>query len=506
MLKVKKIEELVLGQNHPNLATTYNNLATIYQTNGLFEKSRPLLIRATNIYRKVLGDRNVSYALALLNLAGEYEKTGQHEKALPMMQEALGIYAEKGGKQSYLYIKNLNILADLYVNMKQYSKAWLLIDQNLQQIIGCDLSKRGQFNWLDSLKNIQFSSNRAIDHSVAALGTAYRILQEDSTYRQSKEIQMDLIDLANIWLHRAKVNMSHERGKLRLIAQTNDWLHRSLEIMDPAVDQRKAFEYADLNKSVLLLQATRSKSIYHFGDLPDSISLIEKKLHNKYSKLEAFVNEKRPQKELDSLSSILIETNQELVELDDYIKQSFPKYHEFKQRKVLLKLESLQKLLKDKTAVIEYVISDSAVHIFKLTNKKLSWKVIPMDKNLLENNIDALHSSLSNYSLIHRQEKKAYRQYTLKAYWFYQQLLKPVLDSNSSINNLVIITDGILGHLPFESFLTMPAPQSLSDYHRLAYLIKDYNVSYNYSAAIWKENEEALRAGNNGQMLAMAAN
>ena len=141
---------------------------------------------------------------------------------------------------------------------------------------------------------------------------------------------------------------------------------------------------------------------------------------------------------------------------------------------MLLKLESLQKLLKDKTAVIEYVISDSAVHIFKLTNKKLSWKVIPMDKNLLENNIDALHSSLSNYSLIHRQEKKAYRQYTLKAYWFYQQLLKPVLDSNSSINNLVIITDGILGHLPFESFLTMPAPQSLSDYHRLAYLIKDY--------------------------------
>ena len=121
---------------------------------------------------------------------------------------------------------------------------------------------------------------------------------------------MDLIDLANIWLHRAKVNMSHERGKLRLIAQTNDWLHRSLEIMDPAVDQRKGFEYADLNKSVLLLQATRSKSIYHFGDLPDSISLIEKKLHDKYSKLEAFVNEKRPQKELDSLSSILIETNQ----------------------------------------------------------------------------------------------------------------------------------------------------------------------------------------------------
>jgi len=117
-----------------------------------------------------------------------------------------------------------------------------------------------------------------------------------------------------------------------------------------------------------------------------------------------------------------------------------------------------------------------------------------------------LHKALSNYQLVTKDKNKAYRNYTEKAYWFYQNTLEPVLKEAKDIQNLIIVSDGELGHLPFETFLVEPAPQSLTDYHELHYLVNDYNISYNYSATLWKENKQAPAPKNNGQILAMAAN
>ena len=80
------------------------------------------------------------------------------------------------------------------------------------------------------------------------------------------------------------------------------------------------------------------------------------------------------------------------------------------------------------------------------------------------------------------------------------------MKETKNIENLIIITDGELGHLPFETFLTKIAPQEETDYTNLPYLVKNYNISYNYSATLWKENVESNAPSNNGQILAMAAN
>ena len=69
------------------------------------------------------------------------------------------------------------------------------------------------------------------------------------------------------------------------------------------------------------------------------------------------------------------------------------------------------------------------------------------------------------------------------------------------------MTDGKLGHLPFETFLVENAPQSETDYAQLPYLINQYKISYNYSASLWQENKKKVRTTTkNGQVLAMAAN
>jgi len=92
------------------------------------------------------------------------------------------------------------------------------------------------------------------------------------------------------------------------------------------------------------------------------------------------------------------------------------------------------------------------------------------------------------------------------AHWFYKKLLTPVLKDQTGVKNLIIVTDGELGHLPFETFLVEQAPQQVTPYKNLYYLIQDYTISYNYSATLWQENKEAHKSKNNGQLLAVAAN
>jgi CHAT domain-containing protein len=70
-------------------------------------------------------------------------------------------------------------------------------------------------------------------------------------------------------------------------------------------------------------------------------------------------------------------------------------------------------------------------------------------------------------------------------YELYDLLLAGVLaDFNPSPNSLLrIIPDDILAKLPFELLLT--SPSSAKPYAALPYLVRQYAVSYHYSATLW---------------------
>ncbi len=66
------------------------------------------------------------------------------------------------------------------------------------------------------------------------------------------------------------------------------------------------------------------------------------------------------------------------------------------------------------------------------------------------------------------------------------------------------MTDGELGKLPFEIFLTQQATP-FRNYKELSYLINQYSISYNYSATLMKENLNKEDIHDNGKIFAFAA-
>jgi tetratricopeptide (TPR) repeat protein len=64
------LREKALGPNHPDVATSLNNLALLYKDQGAYAKAEPLLARALDINEKVLGPNHPDVAKSLNNLAG----------------------------------------------------------------------------------------------------------------------------------------------------------------------------------------------------------------------------------------------------------------------------------------------------------------------------------------------------------------------------------------------------------------------------------------------------
>ena len=67
-----RIWQKVLGPEHPDTATSLNNLAVLYQAMGEYAKAEPLLQEALRIRQKVLGPEHPDTAQSLNNLAALY--------------------------------------------------------------------------------------------------------------------------------------------------------------------------------------------------------------------------------------------------------------------------------------------------------------------------------------------------------------------------------------------------------------------------------------------------
>lgn len=63
------IREKTLGENHPAVAATLNNLAVLYGKRGKYKEAEPLCKRALEIREKVLGKEHPDVAKQLNNLA-----------------------------------------------------------------------------------------------------------------------------------------------------------------------------------------------------------------------------------------------------------------------------------------------------------------------------------------------------------------------------------------------------------------------------------------------------
>ncbi|MFB2973992.1 tetratricopeptide repeat protein [Aerosakkonema sp. BLCC-F183] len=128
-----------LGEFHPDVAQSLNNLANLYYSQGRYQEAEPLYQEALAMRKRLLGEFHPNVAQSLNDLALLYNSQGRYQEAEPLYQEALAMYKRLLGEFHPYVATSLNNLAYLYYSQGRYQEAEPLLQEELQireQVLG----------------------------------------------------------------------------------------------------------------------------------------------------------------------------------------------------------------------------------------------------------------------------------------------------------------------------------------------------------------------------------
>ena len=88
-----------LGEDHPDVAISYNNLAALYECQGRYTEAEPLYQKALSLRQRLLGEDHPDVAICYNNLAELYKSQGRYTEAEPLYQKALAICEQQLGTE-----------------------------------------------------------------------------------------------------------------------------------------------------------------------------------------------------------------------------------------------------------------------------------------------------------------------------------------------------------------------------------------------------------------------
>jgi tetratricopeptide (TPR) repeat protein len=130
-----------LGDEHPDVATSLNNLAYLYEAQGRFSEAEALYERALELNQRLLDEEHSSVVSSLNNLAHLYEAQGRCSEAEPLYLKALALNKKLLGEEHPSVAASLNYLAHLFNSQGRYGEAEPLYLQSLelnQRQLGAD--------------------------------------------------------------------------------------------------------------------------------------------------------------------------------------------------------------------------------------------------------------------------------------------------------------------------------------------------------------------------------
>jgi tetratricopeptide (TPR) repeat protein len=133
--RVLAIREQALGPDHPDTATSLNNLAGLLDTTGDYDAARPLYERALAISEQALGPDHPNTATSLNNLAYLLVTTGDYDAARPLYERALAIREQALGPDHPSTVNSLQRLGVLLRDKGDLTEAEPLLRELLKRQI-----------------------------------------------------------------------------------------------------------------------------------------------------------------------------------------------------------------------------------------------------------------------------------------------------------------------------------------------------------------------------------
>ncbi len=433
-------------------------------------------------------------------IAFAYLQMGDIFKQLPNFDLALQYFetAQKHCLKAYGYkhretAKPLISMGDIYLQKKQSTQAYQKYQEALQCLLPDSISIQNPDAISTYFQKTQLQPDRDIGIALERIGDALAQIYDSQT---KEENLISILSHYENALHIfSSIRMSYLNQSDKLFWGSS--LHNIYEKAIHAAYQlsesnpkylNKVFGLIERSKGAVLLASIQEMEARQFANIPDSLSEQITQLKNNIAHLSYQKNSTTIQN-LPTLEDVLFAKKRALDTLLLSIARKYPHYKNWQQDLQLTSLSQLQaQVLTSNNLLLSYFIGEQKGYIAAVQQDKVTISVIP-NPSLVQENTAKLHRALSDRSALRKAPQKSFQQYTKSAYWLYENLIAKALQ-NFEGNQLIIVPDGQLGYIPFETLLTaLPYSSKRRHYKQLPYLLKDYNVSYTYSATLLEKSK-----------------
>ena len=496
-----EITEANYGKDKFNVAGIYFDLAALYKKMNRFEEAEDLTTRALNIFEKSQGRNSKDVTASIELLAGIYLSKGAYDQAIDYYKEALEYYANqslKGPDRANTY---LNIGA-AYTYKKEFGEAKRYFDLSAQALF-YDNSKPFVFDQVTD----RIKLRRLLDEKRDYFKALYQVSQ-NAGYLDSI-LQNDLHGLAlEEYFQR---ELSEQEARTFYLADAF-WRYEgaieNLIQLNESDHVKNAFEISEKSKSRLLAESFRSAEARQIAGISEEYLEKEHQINVDlaYYDKQLFKEEHESETPNDSLIALfksrLFDLKQDKEEMLATFRTEFPSYHKLKYQEQVVSIEDVQELLNEDQTLIEYFVGDSSVFIFVISSDDYHLKTVTRDFPLEEWVVD-FREKIYGYWMLGQEEGDENRRigFVQPAYQLYEKLISPIEDLLTE--QLIIVPDGLLNFVPFEALIS-EIPGNYKEIKEYAYLIKKYQISYNYSATLFNELSGRKRRSAKNSLLAFA--
>jgi CHAT domain-containing protein len=273
------------------------------------------------------------------------------------------------------------------------------------------------------------------------------------------------------------------------------------------------FRLMELNKNTQLLQNLKSSETAKLGGVSPEIVQEESQLKKEIADLEKAMLDAARAGEKDAQKAIETQIIDSRAAYDRFLakmQEEAPQYYKLKYEANPYQLKEIQQILDQKTVLIEYHEDHDYFYSLLISKEDVKFQISYYDKKKKgkhwEEKVEDFRKLLTDVRALKDNPKTQFDAFTAITWEFYHDILQlDELLKGVDANHLIFIPSDALNFIPFEVLLTKEVKADQTDYSNLPYLMKDYAISYSYSASLLLENKGKNQSYFGGEMLGFAA-
>lgn len=427
-----------------------------------FNEAEKTFFQSINIFKQLKDTLNL--AVVYTNLGDFYLKVNKFDKSIEYSTYAFKFTNRDEGK-----IRVLNNIGVAYKLKKDYPTAL----KNFQKAFvyfpfGSEKIYIAKNNNTQKIKNIQYKEflfSLLQDKALCWLDFA----KSESNKKEYLQNALKTYELTDKLIDYMRQEHTGTQSKYFWRNKTRSIYESAIETCFLLKDYQKAFYFFEKSRAVML-----NDKINELGakqTLSENDQQQERKYIKDISELNANIEKEENQKKKSDLTTQLYTLQEQQDRFIKTLETKNPAYFQLKYDTTIFQLKDIQSYLKKTqiNSLVEYFMGDSTTYAIVITPENVALKKLSLKPDNIQQFLEYCSKNIST-----KTELSALLGYGSN---LYQSLIAPL---NLPNGRLIISQDGAF--IPFEAISkSANSPQ---------YLLKDYAISYTYSAQFLMKNQE----------------